>query len=99
MPDEMRSEPIEAVASRPQQVRPGYILLVEDNPDLSLLMQRHLSRAGHRVATAEDGVAALAEVERAARSGCPHDLILMDMQMPEMDGYSVTKKLRCETGC
>ena len=78
------------------------ILLVEDNQDNQRLIAYILKRAGARVTIAENGKVAVDAV-LAAKNGkqdgdlsCPFDLILMDMQMPVMDGYEATGQLRQE---
>lgn len=65
------------------------ILLAEDNPVNQLLAVRLLEKAGHAVTVAGNGHQALAELEHA-----PFDLILMDVQMPEMDGFEATAAIR-----
>lgn len=70
------------------------ILLVEDGIDNQRLLMHHLTKAGGTVQLAENGKLALDAYEAAMRSGTPFDLILMDMQMPEMDGYTATAELR-----
>jgi PAS domain S-box-containing protein len=67
----------------------GVILLVEDNPDNQRLLAYHLRRAGATVNVVDDGKAALDAVEIAEP-----DLVLMDMQMPGLDGYAATRALR-----
>ena len=67
----------------------GRVLLVEDGADNQRLLQMQLGDAGASVTTARDGRIA---VELAAKQ--TFDLILMDMQMPVMDGYAATKELR-----
>jgi len=69
----------------------GRVLLVEDGPDNQRLVAAFLRAAGATVAIAGDGAAALDAVRAAEQ---PFDLILMDMQMPVMDGYTATAQLR-----
>jgi PAS domain S-box-containing protein len=72
------------------------ILLVEDGEDNRRLLNLHLSRMGAKVEFAEDGAKALARLTSngVAVSPCPVDLVLMDMQMPDVDGYTATRELR-----
>lgn len=65
------------------------ILLVEDYPTNQLLAMRHLRNAGYSVDLAENGREAIEAFQRER-----YDLILMDMQMPIMDGYAATKAIR-----
>jgi CheY-like chemotaxis protein len=69
----------------------GRILLVEDGDDNQRLLQMQLGDAGASVTTAWNGRMA---IELAAKQ--TFDLILMDMQMPIMDGYTATKELRSQ---
>ncbi|HUO07931.1 MAG TPA: ATP-binding protein [Phycisphaerae bacterium] len=72
------------------------ILLAEDGPEAREVITLHLERAGCTVKTVNDGETALEEALRAAAAGTPYDVILMDMQMPVMDGYTATTRLRGE---
>jgi len=72
----------------------GRILLAEDGLDARRLLARHLRGAGAEVETAENGLVACELALRAADAGTPYDLILMDMQMPELDGYAAAARLR-----
>jgi PAS domain S-box-containing protein len=72
-----------------EMVRPLHILLAEDNPVNQRVALRILQKHGHTVALAKDGNEALA----AWRSE-PFDLILMDVQMPDMNGYEATAGIR-----
>jgi len=65
------------------------ILLVEDSPEVQLLIQLFLKKKGVNVEFANNGKEGM---EKALFS--EHDLILMDMQMPMVDGYSATEQLR-----
>jgi len=65
------------------------ILLVEDYPTNQQVVMRHLQKMGHRIDLAENGHVA---VEAFARK--PYDLILMDIEMPVMDGYKATAAIR-----
>lgn len=65
------------------------ILVIDDVIDNLFLLQTILEAEGYEVDTAENGRTALEKVEAS-----PPDLILMDVMMPEMNGYELTKELR-----
>lgn len=67
------------------------ILVVEDNEINLIVVQKILQRAGAAIEPAENGIAALVALETEAQR---FDAILMDIQMPEMDGHEATKKIR-----
>jgi CheY-like chemotaxis protein len=73
---------------------PYRILLAEDGPDNQRLISAYLRKAGAQVKVVGDGALAVAEALEAQQGGGPYDVILMDMQMPELDGYGATGKLR-----
>jgi signal transduction histidine kinase/CheY-like chemotaxis protein/PAS domain-containing protein len=84
--------PAEPVRDGPESKEPATgwsILVVEDNPVNQVLARRLLAKHGHRVTTAGNGREALVAVE-----GQAFDLILMDVQMPEMDGLEATGAIR-----
>jgi signal transduction histidine kinase len=72
----------------------GRVLLVEDGADNQRLIEAILCRAGAEVALAHNGKVGLQRAMEAWKSGSPFDVILMDMQMPIMDGYEATRALR-----
>jgi PAS domain S-box-containing protein len=77
---------------RPRLV--GRILLAEDAPDSRRLLSFYLRKAGAQVEIAENGRLACEKVRAAEAAGKPFDLILLDMQMPVMDGYAAAIALR-----
>ena len=70
------------------------VLLAEDGTDNQVLVTAFLTKAGAKVKVVTDGEQAMREAAAAADAGDPYDVVLMDMQMPVMDGYSATSKLR-----
>jgi len=70
------------------------VLLAEDGPDNQVLISHILRKAGAQVEIAENGAVALRAALEARDAGQPFDCILMDMQMPELDGYQATRVLR-----
>ena len=75
--------------SAPLRLRPLRLLLVEDNATNQMLALTLLEREGHTVHTAKNGREALATLETQA-----FDAVLMDVQMPEMDGFEATGQIR-----
>jgi len=74
----------------------GRVLLVEDGSDNRRLITRLLERLGLEVTAVENGLQGWQEAVASAAQGRPYDVILMDMQMPVMDGYQATERLRGE---
>jgi len=66
-----------------------HILLVEDHEDNQKLATRILARQGHSIVLAENGIAAIEKWESE-----PFDIVLMDVQMPDMDGFEATQFIR-----
>lgn len=67
----------------------NYILAVDDNPDNLFLIKLALEQEGYRVHLVEDGLTALAQIQLS-----PPDLILLDVMMPGIDGFEVTRRIR-----
>jgi CheY-like chemotaxis protein len=65
------------------------ILLVEDDPRLRTIAEKVLVRAGHHLTVAVDGQAA---VEQALAE--PHEIVLMDLSLPVMDGLEATRRIK-----
>ena len=72
-----------------RQDEPGLILVADDVELNREMLARRLTREGHRVTTAADGVQALALLE-----GAPFDLVLLDILMPNLDGFEVLERMR-----
>ncbi|MBB4101380.1 hybrid sensor histidine kinase/response regulator [Sphingomonas kyeonggiensis] len=70
------------------------VLVAEDHDVNQLLMQEMLGRLGHDATIVADGAAALEAVTAANGGGRPFDLVLMDMQMPVLDGISAARAIR-----
>jgi len=84
------SSPPAAVAPAiPASSRPLHILLVEDSPDNQVLVRSYLKQMPYQLDVADHGGIAVEQVKKIQ-----YDLILMDMNMPVMDGYEATKKIR-----
>ncbi len=75
-------------------VRPLRVLVVDDSETLRVLIERVLSKAGAQVSLANDGIEALETVLGAGRTGCCFDVILMDMNMPKLNGCNAVNALR-----
>jgi signal transduction histidine kinase/DNA-binding response OmpR family regulator/NO-binding membrane sensor protein with MHYT domain/HPt (histidine-containing phosphotransfer) domain-containing protein len=83
-PDDAESDAVPEI--RPLGLR---VLVAEDNPVNQIVAEEYLLSLGCSVTIAENGVQALAEIDRGA-----FDVVLMDCQMPEMDGYTATRQIR-----
>ena len=69
-------------------------LIIDDNATNRLILRETLNSWGVRVGEAPDGPSAFEEMWEAVASGTPYRLLLLDGQMPDMDGYAVAKRVR-----
>jgi CheY-like chemotaxis protein len=91
--ESVRPEPPVAEADTSRQLH-GHVLVAEDGPANQRVISYYPQRAGLEVTTADNGRIAYEKAIAAVDAGKPFDVILMDMQMPELDGYSAASKLR-----
>ncbi|MBI3357320.1 MAG: response regulator [Nitrospirae bacterium] len=80
-------EPLDPAS--PTATRALRVLLVEDSPDNQLLVRSYLKQSAHSLDVADHGAIALEKFKNGH-----YDVILMDMQMPVMDGYTATRAIR-----
>ena len=90
---EMIEELVEEIRPLADDPETGHILVVDDNETNRLMLERRLTRDGHKVTTLSNGAAAL---ERLAAGDI--DLVLLDLMMPEMNGYQVLSAMKAEEG-
>lgn len=88
---ELDSRPVRALLSKHGPLR---VLLAEDDPDTGRLMAHILQKVGMEVTRADDGEEALRYALSSQEKGSPFDVVLMDLQMPKLDGYSAASTLR-----
>lgn len=86
-PSELEDE--ETAPTMADNARSCRILVAEDNATNSMIVKLMLEKAGHRVDTAMDGQEAVQAVK-----SLPYDVVLMDVNMPEMDGFQATRLIR-----
>ena len=90
--------PTARLPTPPQPAHPlrGRVLLAEDGADNRALLERVLRRAGLEVELAENGREAHAKAMSATLSGTPFDVVLVDVEMPEMSGNEAASALRAD---
>jgi CheY-like chemotaxis protein len=75
--------------SRPAEERPLRILFADDSSDNRMLIEAYFNGLPYQLEVAENGLMAIEKFKAS-----PHDLVLMDVRMPEMDGLTATRALR-----
>ena len=75
--------------AKPQQERPGRILVVDDNRDNIDIIGTRLRFHGYDIDEASDGARALQQVHEN-----PPDLILLDVMLPDIDGYEISRRIK-----
>ncbi len=95
MQDERRDEP---EAAQPAQLRDIRVLAVDDNSTNRRILMGMLGRWGMKATAVDGGKAALEALEEATLRGEPFRLVLVDGQMPEMDGFMLAEKIKAHPG-
>ncbi len=88
--------PAEPPASPVAELVGAGVLVVDDNATNRLVLRRLLEWQGVRVTEADGGEAGLAALRAARLTGVPYDLLLLDQQMPDLDGFQLLTRVRAE---
>lgn len=83
-------------ASATMRTLDGTVLAIDDRPDMCLLVKEYLERAGASVTIANSAEEGLACIAQAQAQDQAFDVVVMDMQMPGLDGFAATRRLRSE---
>lgn len=78
----------------------AHLLVVDDEPDIAAMLQEYFRMEGHEVECASSGVQAVERIEAAACGEIlPFDLVLLDVNMPDMDGFETCRHIRKSVSC
>ncbi|MEM6750101.1 MAG: PAS domain-containing protein [Planctomycetota bacterium] len=88
------AEPTPGANTEPRSLESARLLLAEDGPDNQKLIGFHLRKAGADLTIVDNGKLAIEAIQANQAGGAPFDLVFMDMQMPELDGYGAATRLR-----
>lgn len=80
-----------------EPLKPLYILCIDDEPALRVLMQTMLERDGHKLEMADGGQAGVNAFRAALIRKAPFDVVLTDLGMPLMDGHAVARAVKTES--
>jgi len=89
-----REEASAAGDARARPLEGARLLLADDAQDNQRIISFHLRRAGATIEFADNGRVAVEKVRASLDAGAPYAIVLMDMHMPELDGYDATRELR-----
>jgi two-component system, cell cycle response regulator len=81
----------EVITNQPSSTPASSLLVVDDNSMNRIMLSRYLTKLGYRSSLAENGRQALEKLQAE-----PFDLVLLDVQMPKMDGYAVLERLKAD---
>ncbi len=92
--DQPENQTTDLFATAEEYVPKGHLLLVEDHDVNRIMIQAMIERLGYKAELAADGAEAVAKIDEAYLTKTPIDLVLMDVEMPVMDGYQATRMIR-----
>ena len=81
----------EVITNQPSSTPTSSLLVVDDNSMNRIMLSRYITKLGYRSSLAENGRQALEKLQAES-----YDLVLLDVQMPEMDGYQVLEQLKAD---
>jgi CheY-like chemotaxis protein len=89
-----RAAPLQAPVAARTDLLQGHLLVAEDNPVNAMVIESLLGKLGVTMTLAKDGQQAVDAITQGTENNPAFDLILMDLHMPELDGYGATQRIR-----